>query len=87
MQTLDSVQLHLTPLEMCTHVQPGQRTRMRWEVVQGSSAAALLGQLSLWLLEQLAHETCEAHSALALNPVLALNSSGTPVPSGTHSTI
>lgn len=59
---------------------------MRWEAVQGSSAAGLLGQFSLWLLEQLAHETCEAHSALTLNPVLALNSSGTPVTTGTHPT-
>lgn len=40
-----------------------------------------LGQLSLWLLEQLAHETYEARSVLALNPVPALNSSRNPVTS------
>lgn len=57
---------------------------MRWEAVQGVSTAARLGQFRLWLLEQLAHETCEAHSALALNLVLALNSSGTAVTTGTY---
>lgn len=52
--------------------------------MQGSSTASMLGQFGLWLLERLAHETCEAHSALALNPVPALNSSGTLVTVGAH---
>lgn len=69
LQTLGLVQLCLTPLEMYSH---GREQGMRQKAVQGGSAAAQLGQLSFWLLEQLARETCEAHSALALNPVLVV---------------